>query len=60
MSDEQWQIDSDMLIQLHNTVRIIEQSDNTAGNELRQIADRFSTLIKNAHSRRHWCNGNEK
>jgi hypothetical protein len=49
-----------MLIQLHNTARIMEQSDNTAGNELRQIADRFSTLIKNAHSRRHWCNGNEK
>jgi hypothetical protein len=27
MSDEQWQIDSDMLIQLHNTARIMEQSD---------------------------------
>ena len=60
MSDKQWEMDSDMLIQLHNTARLIEQHDNTAGSEIRQIADRFSELIKNAHNRRHWCNGNER
>ena len=60
MSDEQWEMDSEMLIQLHNTAKVLEQNDKSVGQELRQIADRFSTLIKNAHNRRHWCNGNEK
>ena len=60
MSDEQWEMDSDMLTQLHNTARLMEQHDNTAGREIRQIADRFSELIKNAHNRRPWCNGNER
>jgi len=49
-----------MLNQLHNTARLMEQHDNTAGSEVRRIADRFSELIKNAHNRRHWCNGNER
>lgn len=59
MSDKQWEMDSDMLMQLHNTARVMEQNDKEAGPELRRIADRFSELIKNAHQRRHWCNGHE-
>lgn len=57
MSDKQWEMDSEMLNQLHNTARIMEQHDKESGPELRRIADRFSELIKNAHQRRHWCNG---
>lgn len=59
MSDKQWEMDSDMLMHLHNTARVMEQNDKEAGPELRRIADRFSELIKNAHQRRHWCNGHE-
>ncbi len=43
MSDKQWEMDSDMLMQLHNTARVMEQNDKEAGPELRRIADRFST-----------------
>ena len=60
MADQRLLDDQEMLIQLHNTARLLEGADSNAGREMRQIADRFSELIKNAHQRRHWCNGNEK
>mgnify|MGYP005989714407 CR=1 FL=1 len=60
MTDQRLLDDQQMLIELHNTARMLEGADYKAGREMRQIADRFAELIKNAHSRRHWCNGNEK
>ena len=46
--------DEDMLMTLHNVARLMEQSDNPLGSELRTIADRFSELAKAAHNRKHW------
>ena len=60
MSDKKWTEDSDMLIKLHNYASSLQQHDPESGQELRRITDRFSELIKNAYTRRHWCNGNEK
>ena len=60
MADQRLLDDQEMLIQLHNTARLLEGADANAGKEMRQIADRFSELIKNAHNRRHWCTGNER
>ena len=59
MTDQRYLDDQEMLIQLHNTARVLEGADVNAGKEMRQIADRFSELVKIAATRRHW-NGTEK
>ena len=41
MSDKQWEMDSEMLNQLHNTARIMEQHDNSKAWEIN--FDLFST-----------------
>lgn len=46
--------DEEMIIQLHNTARLLESADTVAGREMRQIADRFSELSKAAANRKHW------
>lgn len=43
--------DEDMLIRLHDTARMLEDADVFAGKEMRQIADRFSELMKKSEKR---------
>ena len=55
MSVDQKDIDDkEMVIQLHNIARIMEEADANMGFEIRKIADRFSELTSKAATRRHW------